>query len=187
MKHVVETLVALCLLCHHVVSVSNSLQCIERATDIYKKITNTTTCLSSYEKNVSLRNITECSEDCVVKETSREDNYMRIHIKYDTDIILKLESKKNYNCGYSSKNMYIECTINKRKQERLETCITGQCINSLNGRTIHSKQVNETDNVTLAPQDANPLSDPLIFSAAIAGSIILSAVITGTGCLLFMK
>ncbi|XP_062566859.1 uncharacterized protein LOC134229171 isoform X2 [Saccostrea cucullata] len=142
MKHVVETLVALCLLCHHVVSVSNSLQCIERATDIYKKITNTTTCLSSYEKNVSLRNITECSEDCVVKETSREDNYMRIHIKYDTDIILKLESKKNYNCGYSSKNMYIECTINKRKQERLETCITGQCINSLNGRTIHSKQVN---------------------------------------------
>ncbi|XP_055999452.1 uncharacterized protein LOC125654609 isoform X2 [Ostrea edulis] len=147
--------------------------CIQRATDYYSSLTSTGHCLSGLSMNVSLDYINNCSHVCSMKSSSKKDNYARIDVKYETDVILKLESKKNTACGYSLTDIYIECTINQSTQEALQVCIINQCID------LHNTVVQEFAQENVISEDTNAY---YILAGSIGGFLI-GVVVSSLICL----
>ncbi|XP_062620233.1 uncharacterized protein LOC134281813 [Saccostrea cucullata] len=114
--------------------------CIRKATDLYHKLINNSTCLSISSVNASLSNLETCSPECSIINSAAEDNYVRVQIKYHADIVLKLEHKKNSKCSYSAKDINIDCKIDQNILGSLQSCIIGRCI----FEQKEKKQVTET-------------------------------------------
>ncbi|XP_062572225.1 uncharacterized protein LOC134234185 [Saccostrea cucullata] len=119
--------------------------CIRKATDLYHKLINNSTCLSSLSVNTSLSNLEKCSPECSIINSEAPDNYVRVQIKYTVDTVLKLEHKKNTQCSYSSKDINIDCKIDQNTLGSLQSCIIGRCLLGQKER----KQVMETQTCPL--------------------------------------
>ncbi|XP_062591984.1 uncharacterized protein LOC134253479 [Saccostrea cucullata] len=128
-----------CVLLYHK-SCNGETDCIRKATDLYHKLINNSTCLSSSSVNASLSNLEKCSPECLIINSAAEDDYVRVQIKYAADIVLKLEHRKNKKCSYSSKDINIDCKIDQITLGSLQSCIIGRCLLEQKEK----KQVTET-------------------------------------------